>query len=448
MSKASGRSLRARLLLLVILAGGAVWAGASGWMFVELRGQVNRVLDTKLEEAANLVQTLWQRSPATGAPDAKGEPEARRLACQVWDVDGTLLNRSGGAPASPLAEVSEGFSNVTVKGEQWRVYATTGGDEGRRVLVGERRALRRELANGIALALAVPFLLGLPALALGLGLGVGRGLQPLQEVAHRVARIDPAREASWQAPEGRVPREVSPLVQAITGLMARLRGTLERERRFLGDAAHQLRTPLAALKTQAQVALDSPEPEQRERALGQVVAGAERADRLVQQLLTLARFEEAGGFTEGTVDLSEVVERTRTNLAPDAETAGVHLEADLPAEAVPVQGSTEALESMLTNLVDNAVRHGRAGGRVTIRLRREPPLLEVVDDGPGLAPADREAALARFHRLDGSTGQGSGLGLPIAARVAELHGGSLALNDGPGGQGLRVSVRLPGTGTG
>ncbi|MFB6259801.1 MAG: sensor histidine kinase, partial [Thiohalorhabdaceae bacterium] len=221
---------------------------------------------------------------------------------------------------------------------------------------------------------------------------------------------------------------------------------LERERRFLGDAAHQLRTPLAALKTQAQVALDSPEPEQRERALGQVVAGAERADRLVQQLLTLARFEETGGFTEGTVDLSEVVERTRTNLAPDAETARVHLEADLPAEAVPVQGSTEALASMLTNLVDNAVRHGRAGGRVTIRLRREPPLLEVVDDGPGLAPADREAALARFHRLDGSTGQGSGLGLPIAARVAELHGGSLALNDGPGGQGLRVSVRLPGTG--
>jgi two-component system sensor histidine kinase QseC len=437
------------LLLLVALAGGAAWAGASGWMFVELRSQVNRVLDAKLVEAAGLVQTLWQRRPgATGArsPGANGAAAAsgaRRLACQVWDVDGTLLTRSGGAPDSPLAGIDRGFANVTVDGEAWRVYAASDGDGGRRVLVGERRALRQELANRIAMALAVPFLVGLPALALGLGLGVRHGLRPLREVAGRVARMDPRDEGSWETPATPTPREITPLMRALSGLVGRLRTTLERERRFLGDAAHQLRTPLAALKTQAQVALDSPEPQQREHALHQVVAGAERADRLVQQLLTLARFEEAGPAEGEPVDLKRTVERVLATLAGQAASRGTRLEADLPSEPVTVRGNPEALESLLANLVDNALRHGRADGRVDVRLFPHPPVLEVADDGPGLAPEARERALARFHRLAGSGAPGSGLGLPIAARVAELHHGSLELAQGSDGRGLRVTVRLP-----
>lgn len=445
----SPTSLRGRLLLLVALAGGLAWAGASGWMFYELRGQVNRVLDNKLVESARLVQTLWQRAPAQGPPSKTSTGNAnlagaRELACQVWDVDGTLLNRSGGAPDSPLARVEEGFANVTVSGEDWRVYATTAPEEGRRVLVGERRALRDELANQIATALAIPFLLGLLALTTGLVYGVGRGLRPLQQVARQVGSIDPAKETSWDLPATRTPREVSPLMRAINGLMARLRQTLERERRFLGDAAHQLRTPLAALKTQAEVALHSDDAAQRERALNQVVAGVERADRLVHQLLTLARFDESGQFSKQQVDLREVVRRAEAALADKANEAGVRLESEIPEGPVFIQGSSEALESLLTNLMNNAIQHGREGGLVRVRLSGDPPQLEIEDDGPGLAPEERDKALARFYRGDRSTGQGSGLGLPIAARVAEIHHGSLELGEGAEGQGLKVTVRFPG----
>jgi len=436
------------LLILVALAGGLAWAGASGWMFFELRGQVNRVLDDKLVESARLVQTLWQRTPAQGPPatDPSGSTNlsgARELACQVWDVDGTLLTRSGGAPDSPLARLEQGFANVTVNGEGWRVYATTAPEEGRRVLVGERRALRDELANQIATALAVPFLLGLLALTAGLVYGIRRGLRPLQQVAHQVGSIDPAKETSWDLSLARVPREVSPLMRAINGLMARLRSTLERERRFLGDAAHQLRTPLAALKTQAEVALHSEDATQRERALHQVVAGVERADRLVHQLLTLARFDESGQFSKRQVDLREVVRRAEAALAEQANHAGVRLETDIPEAPVTLQGSSEALESLLANLMNNAIQHGREGGQVRVRLGDDPPRLEVEDEGPGLAPAERDKALARFYRGDRSTGQGSGLGLPIAARVAEIHHGTLELGEGAEGRGLKVAVHFP-----
>ena len=444
----SPTSLRGRLLVLVALAGGLAWAGASSWMFFELRGQVNRVLDNKLVESARLVQTLWQRAPAEGLPSTDTSRStnlsgARQLACQVWDVDGTLLTRSGDAPESPLARVEKGFANVTVNGEDWRVYATNAPAEGRRVLVGERRDLRDDLANQIATALAVPFLLGLLALTAGLVYGVGRGLRPLQQVARQVGSIDPAKETSWDLPATRAPREVSPLMRAIRGLMARLRQTLERERRFLGDAAHQLRTPLAALKTQAEVALHSDDAAQRERALNQVVAGVERADRLVHQLLTLARFDESGQFPKEPVDLREVVRRAQEAVAEKADEAGSHLATEIPANPVIIQGSSEALESLLTNLMNNAIQHGREGGQVRVRLGGDPPRLEVEDNGPGLDPEERERALARFYRGDQSTGQGSGLGLPIAARVAEIHHGSLELGEGAEGRGLKVTVHFP-----
>ena len=442
-------SLRRRLFWVIAGTLAVVWTAAAGWIFVALRAEVNGVLDAKLVESANLVQNLWHGASAPepgGSNPLAGAAEqtlTEGLACQVWSLDGRLLSRSDGAPPNPLSRTPEGFAEVTAQDERWRVYAAPASGGAPRVVVGERLALRDGLANRIAAGLAVPFLLGLPALALAVGFAVRRGLIPLQAATRRVENLAPDAVEPLAGKQD-APREVAPLLAAIDRLLGRLRDTLARERRFLGDAAHQLRTPLAALKTQAQVAQDSPDPDQRAHALRQVVAGADRADRLVYQLLTLARFEESGQLPGEPLDLRDPIDRALTALAPRAEARGVRLDRALPEGPVPIQGHAQAVECLVTNLVDNALQHGRDGGRVTVSLDLEGPVLEVQDDGPGLPPEDRDAALARFRRSEGSNGQGSGLGLPIAARVAELHNGSLALNEGEEGRGLRVTVRLPG----
>ncbi|MFA9459912.1 ATP-binding protein [Thiohalorhabdus sp. Cl-TMA] len=446
--KNSPPSLRRRLFWVIAGTLAVVWTAAAGWIFVALRAEVNGVLDAKLVESANLVQNLWHgaTAPDPGRQNpmqgAGGTTLTEGLACQVWSLNGQLLSRSDGAPQNPLSQTPSGFSEATARNERWRVYAAPANGEAPRVVVGERLAIRDGLANRIAAGLTLPFLLGLPALALAISFAVRRGLKPLQAAARRVENLTPDAVEPLGGSD-KSPGEVAPLLAAIDRLLGRLRETLARERRFLGDAAHQLRTPLAALKTQAQVALDSPQPEQREHALHQLVAGADRTDRLVYQLLTLARLDESGQFPKEPVDLRGVITRAREVLAGQAKEARIRLETSLPEDPVIVQGSSEALESLLTNLIHNAIRYGRRDGRVRMRLNSNPPSLEVEDNGPGLAPEERERALARFYRGNQSTGQGSGLGLPIAARVAELHDGFLEMGEGAEGTGLRVTVWFP-----
>lgn len=424
-----------------------VWAVAAAWIFVSLRAEVNDVLDAKLAESAHLVQNLWHGS----APRDSGLEEALEareregltegLACQVWSLDGQLLSRSDGAPENPLSRIPQGFSDVTAQGEEWRVFAAEAGQGAPRVLVGERQALRHGLANRIAAGLAVPFLLALPALALAIGFAVRRGLVPLRAATDRVERLDTDRLEPLEGGSA-APREVAPLLAAIDRLLGRLRETLGRERRFLADAAHQLRTPLAALRTQAQVARGAPDGETRERALDQVVRGTDRADRLVRQLLTLARFDEEEERPGQPLDLDGVVEDAVAAVRRDQGLPAGTIELHRPAVPVRFPGDAGALEEMVRNLVENAVQYGGQGGPVTVRLEAEPLRITVTDRGPGLPEEERERVLERFYRPAGSPGSGSGLGLSVAARVAALHGGRLRLEANPEGSGLVAVVEL------
>ncbi|SCY53278.1 two-component system, OmpR family, sensor histidine kinase QseC [Thiohalorhabdus denitrificans] len=424
-----------------------VWAVAAAWIFVSLRAEVNGVLDAKLAESAHMVQNLWDGSapPESGLESAlearEGEGLTEGLACQVWSLDGQLLSRSDGAPENPLSRIPQGFSDVTAQGVGWRVFAAEAGDGAPRVLVGERQALRDGLANRIAAGLAVPFLLALPALGLAIVFAVRRGLAPLQAATERVERLD--TDSLEPLEDGQsAPREVAPLLGAINRLLGRLRETLARERRFLADAAHQLRTPLAALKTQAQVARGAPDAEARERALDQVVRGTDRADRLVRQLLTLARFDEDTEHPGQSLELDGVVEDAVGAVRRDQGLAAEAIELHVPAAPVRVQGDAAALEEMVRNLVENAVQYGGKDGPVTVRLEAEPLRITVTDRGPGLPEEERERVLERFYRPAGSPGSGSGLGLSVAARVAALHGGRLRLEANPEGAGLVAVVEL------
>ena len=308
-------------------------------------------------------------------------------------------------------------------------------------------ALHAALAENIARHLLHPLLFAVPGLAVAIWLAVGVGLAPLGRFAGEVEQRAPDNLAPLAL--ARVPREVLPLQQALNALFARLRQSRELERRFTADAAHELRTPLAAIRTQAEVALNADDGAQARRALANVVGGAERATRLVEQLLTLARLDPQTALERPQpIGLRALARDAVAAQAPSAARRNIDLGL-LPGDERTVHGDPLLLAVLLRNLVDNAVRYTPPGGRVDLAVeeahaaRGGYPLLRVTDSGPGIAPAAREQAFERFHRGPDHREEGSGLGLSIVRRIAELHRATLTLDDGPGGRGLTVRVGFP-----
>jgi signal transduction histidine kinase len=306
----------------------------------------------------------------------------------------------------------------------------------------EARHARDEIVEALGEALVWPLAMALPALALAIWLGVGSGLRPLRELRAQLAR----RGAADLAPldTARAPQEIEPLVAELNRLFGRIEHALQRERRLTADAAHELRTPLAVLSTQAQVARHAAGEAARNEALDALVGGAERAARLIEQMLTLARLE-AGQLGEHAqrVALHEVAREALAEAAPRAlqKNIDISLEEGPPAA---VQGHAGLLATLVRNLVDNAVRYTPPGGRVGVSVRPESKVvrLEIVDNGPGVPPAELARLGERFHRLAAPGESGSGLGLSIVLRIAELHRGRVRFANAAGG-GLVVTVELP-----
>lgn len=303
--------------------------------------------------------------------------------------------------------------------------------------------LRDQVAESVASHLLHPVIIAIPVLGVLIWLSVSWGLTPLRLLAAEVGRRDPGSLEPLAA-KG-VPDEARPLVDALNGLFARVDSSIEKERRFTADAAHELRTPLAAIKTHAQVALAAAGEDERRRSLAKVIDGTDRAARLVEQMLTLARLEPGhAAFAFAPQSLAALAAQGVSEAAPMAARKGIELGMTGPAEGCMVGGDAGLLGILLRNLIDNAVRYTPPGGTVDVAVRREGDAvtLTVADDGPGIPEADRARALDRFYRALGTGESGSGLGLSIVARIAELHGGTLTLEAGPGGRGLAASVAL------
>jgi two-component system sensor histidine kinase QseC len=288
--------------------------------------------------------------------------------------------------------------------------------------------------------------LALPLLGAALALAIGRALAPLRALADAVGSRDAQRLEPVVAPDA--PREVRPLVERLNALFRRIGESLEKERAFTADAAHELRTPIAGIRAQAQVAREATEDAERRRALDQVLAGCDRAARLAEQLLTLARLDAGQGQLRLVpCDLAQIAREVLAELAPGAHSRGtaLALAADAP---VPVAGDALLLHVLVRNLVDNAVRYGGPEGAVTVTVERdeEGSRLCVADRGPGIPSAERQRVLDRFYRSVGTREQGAGLGLSIVSRIAALHGAALELDEGPEGHGLCASVRFPAPG--
>ncbi len=433
-------SLRRRLLLLLLGGVSACWLGTLAWSYYDAHHEIDELFDSQLIlEAHTLLALAGHEADEMldlSDMDYRGQ---KRLRFQAWTDGGRLVLHSAGTPKMELTAV-DGFSESTDpegKHPHWRYYSQWNSSHDLRIIVGENFHVREELIGHIALRMLIPALLGLPLLGAWVWLATRKGLQPLDAVASEIGTRNPDHLAAL-APAC-APQEVRPLIEAINGLFARVEQTLESERRFTADAAHELRTPLAALTAQAQVAIQARNEAEREHAMEQLATSLRRATRLVDQMLTLARLDPEDRLPAGNVDLSALAEEICALHGALALEKDIALELD--AEQATVSGDSDMLRILMRNLVDNAIRYTPAGGRVTVAVA--PGELSVTDSGPGIPVEDREQVFDRFHRLAGQEIEGSGLGLSIVARIAGRHGAAITLGSGPRGVGLKVSVRFP-----
>ncbi len=418
-----------------------VWLAVAFVTWRDAHHELDALLDAHLAQSANLLiaQSGHELEELDFEDLEELAPYGQHVAFQVWDDRGRLVLKSTDAPSSRFSELERGFSDALVGAITWRVYS--GWDRKGRALVqvAERAAPRERLLTRIALSTVMPLLLGLPLLALAVAWVVSRAVRPLDCLKREVEQRSPQALEPIVMPA--LPREVAPLVERLNQLLARVRQSLRQERRFAANAAHELRNPLAALRAQAEVARDSHDEVRARAALDQVILACDRLTRLISQLLLLARVDEQDIQRE-LCALDALARSVVAEIAPAALAAGqdVALEAPLP---VRVQGNATLLEALLRNLVDNALRHGGRSVLVSIEVQGDHAVVDVVDDGPGVSETDLETLGTPFVRPPGTTASGSGLGLALVRRIAEWHGGSVVLNRGNAGRGLRVTVRMP-----
>lgn len=442
-------SLRARIFALVAAVTLVVWASAAAWTYVNTRAEIQRVLDRRLVEAARMVASMsggvGQGEPATGAPSQfRFNSYSRQLSCQIWSVDGRLIGRSSHAPAEPLAPSGTGFSEREIDGDTWRVYSHADQAKGIRVLVGDNLGVRQRLIADLMTGLLVPFAAAIVALALLVWAAVGTGLAPLREIARRLRDRDP----SDLQPLGmdRPSRELQPLLAAIDSLFGRLTLLRENERHFIASAAHELQTPLAGLRTHAQIALMATDGETRDRSLQRIQTSVDRTSRLVHQLLDLAREEASVEQSPSRwVRVADVVAGLRDELAPSLQRSGVGVECTDAACNGEILVDEGAFILALRNLVDNAANHSPAGSVVLVgfELAGDAAKVCVVDSGPGIPAAELDRVKDRFVRGTRAKGQGSGLGLSIVELVMARAGAQLRLDNRSDGGGLIAALVFP-----
>ena len=378
-------------------------------------------------ETADNVET-----PLSGSDD---------MVVQVWSPDGVQVFKSASHARLPQRAVL-GFSNVRANGTTYRIFSIQ--TDNQTVQVAQDLAVRRSMASNLAFRTLGPIAVMMPILMLVVWWVVSGSLDPVSRVRRQVA----SRQADDLSPvsESGLPDEVRPLVQELNLLFGRVRTAFDAQQNFVADAAHELRTPLAALKLQVTSLERAHCDEARHIAIGRLSAGIERATRLVEQLLVLAR-QEANEAPRQPVDLASLAGRAVADLAGVAQAR--HIDLGLQrADAAAVQGQGDALMILLRNLVDNAIKYTPSGGTVdvSVEARAGEVVVTVEDSGPGIPAAERERVFDRFYRVPGSDAAGSGLGLAIIKSIAERHGARLTLGESARLKGLEARVTFPAPG--
>jgi two-component system sensor histidine kinase QseC len=442
MSSPRAHSVRRQLLVLLLTVVCAGWIAAALVSFGDARHEVAEVLDAHLTQTASLVRAQW------GGGDDEIDTEHapmlhrynRRVMFQVWE--GTRLRlHSQNAPDTPLSPVRDGFSDAEIGGSRWRVFSAWSPRDRVVVQVAEQLRERDELATAIARNFVLPLAIALPILAAGIWAAVGRAMRPLTDVNQQVARRTPENLTAIDLAEA--PSEIGALVTNLNALFGRVQELIEHERRFTADAAHELRTPIAAVRAQAQVARGALNPDERAHALDGVIAGCDRAARLVEQMLTLARLQpDSVSFESTPVDVAAILRDTIRELTPAALAKRIDLGLS-PHEPAFVSGNAGLLGILVRNVIDNAIRYSPADTTVDVGVDVSGAAvsIDVSDAGPGIPEMEGTRIGERFYRIPGRDASGSGLGLSIVRRILDLHGGTMQLDRSNAG-GLHVTIKL------
>jgi two-component system, OmpR family, sensor kinase len=434
-------SLRTRLLWLLLAAIVLTAIAQALIAYRTARAEADEIFDYHMQQMALSLRSGLPSNGAIGAGADSQDEEDLNFVVQVWTADGLRVFQSTPRAALPQRTVL-GFSDVTAHGSTYRVFSMQ--SRSQVIQVAQDMAVRREMASTLALRTMAPIAVMAPLLMLVVWWVVSLSLAPVSRVRRQVA--DRQADDLSAVSDVDLPDEIRPLVQELNLLFGRVRQAFDAQKNFVADAAHELRSPLAALKLQVQGLQRATDDATRDLAVSRLSAGIDRATRLVEQLLVLARHQSsaATGVQPQSVSLVDVARLAVADAAPAAQLR--HTDVGLArADDGLIAGQPEALRILMRNLLDNAVKYTPAGGRVDLEIVREAGAmrLTVEDSGPGIADADRERVLDRFYRVAGTETTGSGLGLAIVRSIAEMHGASLRLGRSERLGGLRVDVVFP-----
>ncbi len=428
------RSLQARLLMTVLALVVVAWAAAAALAWQETDDEVSDLLDAHLAQTAALLRLQpldeLDEDRLNEAPELdKHQP---RVVFQLWHEGEPLTRRH-----------KRGFADSTVDGKAWRVFVTQGRESDVRILVGELQSVREEIILASLTSILKPLAWALPLLALGIWWAVRGSVRPLEQLGRAVATRQP--QSLEPLPTQGVPPEVLPLVTALNDLFERTARLLATEQQFTADAAHELRTPIAGIRMQAQVAQGAADSQERARALEATVQGCDRATRLVEQLLQLARLDAEPAMDNAqSTPLADVIRSLVAECSPTAQRRQqeVAITEPLPA-ALHIPLPEPLARVLLRNLLDNAVRYSPDGAQVRLQVAQAQGSTEltVEDSGPGLAPEQQARLGERFFRVLGTGQTGSGLGWSIVQRIARIHRLQISTDTSPELGGMRVKVR-------
>lgn len=449
-SRRFAASLQARLLVWLLGLVTLVWLLATVLTWYDTRHELDELLDGHLAQAAALL-VMQQARPADEEKEIADAPSlhkyAPRVAFQVFH-EGLLMMRSANVGSEPMSATDSGFSSTQrADGSRWRVFATRGTENDVQVYVAEMDSARSDILGAVLRSMLLPLFFALPLVTAAVWWAVRRGLMPLRLLSSQLRQrkaqaLEPVQLAD-------LPTEMKPLVQSLNELFKRIASMVESERRFTADAAHELRTPIAAIRAQAQVALGATaDAGQRQHALLGTLAGCDRASRLVEQLLMLARLEGAPAASGVSADLGELMQAVAADLAPEALRRQQVLELDAPVPC-PVGGDALLISVLGRNLLDNALRYSPDGAQVLVSVSAGidraggQPELRIEDSGSGMTDAQIARLGERFFRVIGRDEPGSGLGWSIVRRITNVLGAQVTVGRSEALGGLLVRVQWP-----
>lgn len=444
------RSLQGRLLLLVLGLVVGVWIATAVLTWLHVRHELEELLDGHLAQAAALL-VAQQAHGIEDDDHSINAPSLHRYAPQVaFQVfhEGRLALRSSNAPLEPMlaftGNAEEGFQTVVRGGVMWRVFAAYGHESDIQVFVGEQVQSRNAIFRAVLHSVLMPILFALPLLALAAWWAVHQGVAPLRALGSTLAQRQP--QALQPITVDGVSSEMRPMLDALNHLFSRIAELMGAERRFTADAAHELRTPIAAIRTQAQVALASVDGVERTHALQATLQGCDRATRLVEQLLTLSRLEWGRAPVLGRIEIGAVVRQVVAQAASLALNKHQTIEVEA-AVSCWINADVTLLSVLVRNLVDNAIRYSPEGAtvRVGVEATTSGVDLTVEDSGPGMRLADIEQLGERFFRVVGTGQNGSGLGWSIVRHIATVLGAQVRVSRSAALGGLSIELKFPST---